>query len=203
MEMQLSSLIEKIKKEGVEQARRNSEEILKEAQEKKKQVINNAEEKASLIIKEAEEKAAKLKDNSEKAIAQALRDAILSFKGEIKDILDNIIKREVQEALTDEFIADLIIKIAAAWTKDKKTALEIMVNQQDKKRLEELVLSKFKKELTSGITFKVNPNVSKGLYIGIKGEDVYYDLTDKAILEILKQYLRPFIIKIMESRKDG
>ena len=63
------------------------------------------------------------------------------------------------------------------------------------------MLSKLKGRLKSGITFKVSPNISKGLYIGIKGENVYYDFTDEAILELLKEHLRPFIVKIIEKKR--
>jgi vacuolar-type H+-ATPase subunit E/Vma4 len=70
-------------------------------------------------------------------------------------------------------------------------------------RLEDLILSKFKSELGSGINFKIKPNINKGLYIGLKGEDFYYDFTDEAMLEILKEYLRPFITKIIDKKEHG
>lgn len=201
MEMQLNSLIEKIKKEGIAEARVKSEEIIEQAEQKKTAIIKDAQETAETIVKEAENKAAKLKDNSQKAIAQAVRDVTLSLKEEIKNLFDAILKKEIQHSISDEFIAKLLLRIAENWSKDRKASLEVMVNQKDKKSLEKLMLSKFKSELSSGIIFRVNPNINKGLYIGIKGEEVYYDLTDEAILGILKEYLRPFIVKIIDQVK--
>ena len=203
MEIELNSLIEKIKKEGIIEAKSKSEEIVKQAEEEKKNIIKEAEDKAGIIIKKAESEAERLKDNSQKAVIQAVRDAALSLKEKIKNVFEDILKKEIEQTLSDEFIAQLILKLAKSWSEDKKADLEILISQKDKKRLEELVLSKFKTQLSSGITFKVSPNINKGIYIGIKGKDVYYDFTDEAILEILKEYLRPFIVKIIEGKKNG
>lgn len=203
MEMQLNSLIEKIKKDGVAEARKKSGEIIEQAEEKKKAIIREAEEKAGVMIKEAEERIAKLKDNSQKAIVQAVRDVTLSLKEEIKKLFEGILKKQIQQALSDDFIRELILRILEAWPKDQGASFEIGLSQQDKEKLESLILSKLKTELASGITFRVNPNINKGLYIGIKGEDFYYDFTDEAILAILKEYLRPFIVKIIDHRKSG
>jgi len=203
MEMQLNSLIEKIKQEGVSESRRKSEEIIKQAEEKKRAIIQEAEANAERIIKQAQEQASKLKDNSHKAVNQAVRDVTLSLKQEIKNLFDNLLKKEIQHALCDDLIKELILKIVESLPKDKEKGLEISLSQQDKKRLEGIILSGLKKEFSSGITFKINPNINKGLYIGIKDESFHYDFTDQAILEILKEYLRPFIVKILQEKKDG
>ena len=200
MEMQLNSLIEKIKKDGIIETKKKSEEIIKQAEERKEAIIKEAEDKSGFIIREAEAKTAKLKDNSQKAIIQAVRDATLSLKEEIKNLLDSILKQEIQRSLSDDVIKELILGIAKGWSKDRQGALEISLSKQDKDRLEKLILSKFKSELASGMTLKVNPNINKGLYIGIKGKDFHYDFTDEAILEILKEYLRPFIVKMIDKR---
>ena len=201
MEMELNSLIEKIKKEGITEAKSKSEEIIKQAQEQKNTIIKEAEDKAGIIIKKAESEAERLKDNSQQAVIQAVRDATLSLKDQIKNVFEAILKREIEETLSDEFIAQLILKLAKSWPENKKADLEILTSQKDKQRLAELILSKFKNRLSAGITFKVSPNINKGIYIGIKGKDVYYDFTDEAILEIIKEYLRPFIVKIINNKQ--
>ena len=108
--------------------------------------------------------------------------------------------REIQTSLSDDFIQELIVKIVKALPKEKEAGIEISLSAQDKKRLESVILSGLKKEFAQGITFKVNPNINKGLYIGIKGEDFHYDFTDQAILDILKEYLRPFITNILNKK---
>ncbi|MFC1592766.1 hypothetical protein ACFL4C_02000 [Candidatus Omnitrophota bacterium] len=201
MEMQLNSLIEKIKKDGIEEANKKSQEVIQQAEERKKAILKQAEDKAASIIKSAESQAVKLQNNSHKAITQSVRDAVLSLKEEIKNIFEGILKKEVQHSLCDELIKELVIRIADTWLKDKDAGLEISFSAQDKKRLEALIISGIKKELSAGITFKASPRINKGLYIGIKDENFHYDFTDEAILEIIKEHLRPFIVKIIESDK--
>jgi len=203
MEMQLNSLINKIKQDGIIEAKKKAEEIIGQAEEKKKAVLQEAEGKARLIIKEAEERAERIKDNSQKAIAQAVRDVTLSLKDEIKNLFGGILKKEIQHVLSDDVVKEVILRIAEGWSKDREAGFEVSLSQQDKGRIEKLVLSKLKGELASGITFKVNPNINKGLYVSKKGEDFHYDFTDEAILEILKEYLRPLIVKIIEKRGNG
>jgi len=170
------------------------------AEARKQAIIQEAKAKAESIIKQAQEQADKLKDNSHKAVNQAVRDVTLSLKQEIKDLFDAILKREIQHTLSDAFIKDFILKIVEGLPKGKEAGLEISLSQQDKKRLENTILSGLKKEIASGITFKVSPNIDKGLYIGIKNENFHYDFTDQAILGILKEYLRPFIVKIIDQK---
>ena len=203
MEMELNSLIEKIKTEGISTAKQASQDIISRAEEKSSAIINQAEEKAGLIIEHAKEEAGRLADNSQHAIRQAVRDATLSLKQEIKDLFDSLLKTKIQQALSDDqLVKELILKIAAVWSKDKTLELEILVSQHDQKRLEKLILSQLKNELKSGLTFKARANIDKGLYVGRKGEDFYYDFTDQSITEILKEYLRPFIVKILERQNN-
>ena len=142
MEMQLNSLIEKIKQDGIREASKKTQEIIQQAQEQKKAIIQEAEEKAGRVIKQAQEQATKLKDNSHKAITQAVRDATLSLKQEIKNLFDAILKKEIQRTLSDDFIRELILKIVKALPKGKQAGLEISLSRQDKKRLENTILSK-------------------------------------------------------------
>ncbi len=201
MEMQLSSLIDKIKQEGVKEASNKADEIITQAQTKEKTIIRQAQDKAKLIIQEAQAQAAKLKDNSEKAIAQAARDVVLSLKEEIKNLFTTVLKEEIQHNLSDDFICELISKIAMTWGNDAETGLDISLSPKDKDRLENLILSGAQKKLAKGIDFKASTFINKGLYVGKKGEDFYYDFSDEAMLGILKEHLRPFIAKLLQQSK--
>ena len=201
MEMQLDKLIEKIKQDGIEESNKQSQQILKQAEDKKEAIIKQAQMKADLILKEAKDETGKLKDNAHKAIDQAVRDAVLNSKEKIKSLFEAFLKKEIQQTLDQNFMRELIVKIAESWIKDKGAELEVSLSQQDKQKLEKLVIGGMQKELAKGLTFKVNSNVNKGLYISTKGEDFHYDFTDESISEILRQHLRPFIAKIIDRDK--
>ena len=204
MQVQLDSLIERIRQEGIQEADKRSQEIIKQAQDKGQTLIKQAEERAESIIKAADDKAARLKENSNKAVEQAVRDATLSLKQEIRNLFDAVLKKQIQHSLSDDFIKKLIVKIIEDWPKDKKreTGFEISLSQQDKQKLEGLILEQLKAELSAGASFKVSPDIDKGFYISRQGEDFYYDFSDQAILEILRQYLRPFIVEILDKQES-
>lgn len=200
MEVKLESLIEKIKKEGVEEAMRAAQEIAKEAQDKAQEIINEAQAQAGKIIDEAKKEADKLKYNSELAIKQAGRDLILRLREEISRLFSNVLKRSLTHTLTPQFLGELVVKIVDQWLPQKETqTIEIIVNDKDKQKLEELILSQLKKEAGDRLEIKINNNIDCGFRIGIKGEDVYYDFTDESILESLKEFLNPTVSAFLDS----
>ncbi|MBU0693430.1 MAG: hypothetical protein KKC11_01995 [Candidatus Omnitrophica bacterium] len=200
MEVKLESLIEKIKKEGVEEAMRAAQEIAKEAQDKAQEIINEAQAQAGKIIDEAKKEADKLEYNSELAIKQAGRDLILRLREEISRLFSNVLKRSLTHTLTPQFLGELVVKIIDQWLPQREAqTIEIIVNDKDKQKLEELILSQLKKEAGDRLEIKINNNIDCGFRIGIKGEDVYYDFTDESILESLKEFLNPTVSALLDS----
>ncbi|MBU0878039.1 MAG: hypothetical protein KKD55_00325 [Candidatus Omnitrophica bacterium] len=200
MEVKLESLIEKIKKEGVEEAMRAVQEIAKEAQDKAQEIINEAQAQAGKIIDEAKKEADKLEYNSELAIKQAGRDLILRLREEISRLFSNVLKRSLTHTLTPQFLGELVVKIIDQWLPQREAqTIEIIVNDKDKQKLEELILSQLKKEAGDRLEIKINNNIDCGFRIGIKGEDVYYDFTDESILESLKEFLNPTVSALLDS----
>lgn len=203
MEVKLESLIEKIKRDGVGEARKASGELIKNAQEQAAKVIDDARIKAANLIEEAEKEAVGFEKNAEDAIKQAGRDLVLNLKEELTKLFDRILKRDFSEHLTPEFLKQLIVKIIDNWSPGENSSLEIITSSQDKKKLEELLFSHFKDEAKNTITIKASSNIDKGFRIGIKGEDVHYDFSDESILESLKEILTPSISRILDGDKKS
>lgn len=199
MEVKLENLIEKIKKEGVVEAQKVSEETIENAKEEAAKIVSNAKEEAAGLIEKAKREAEQFKNNSENALRQAGRDLVLKLKDQLVKLFDRVLKRSVVEELSPEFLKDLIVKIVNNWSVDKNSSLEIIVSSKDKQKLEELILSSFKKEAENTITVKTSNNVTKGFRIGIKGENAHYDFTDDSILESLKELMSPNISKVLNG----
>ena len=196
MEAKLENLIEKIKQDGVEEAERQSKEIIAKAKNEASEIVNSAKNKAKEIAQEAEKEAEKFKQNAESAIQQAARDLVLLLKERIRTLFDSLFKMNVSETFSIDFLKELIVKIVVNWGQD--STLEVLVSDADKQKLQELVFSSLKKELRNTIILKTDNRIHKGFRIGIKGEEVYYDLTDEGILEFLKQFLSPSLSEILD-----
>jgi V/A-type H+-transporting ATPase subunit E len=202
MDVKLESLIEKIKKEGVDQAQQQSEQIIKDAHAKEKEIVKKAKDQAQKIKKEAEQEAQKFQDNAKSSLKQAARNVILSVREKLISIFDSILKRELKESLTPEAIAKMLESIIDKWSKEKDKEFEVLVSKKDKKELEELILAKFTQKAQNKIEIKSSSQIENGFRIGIKGEDTHYDFSDEGITESLSVFLNPAIADLI-SDKDG
>jgi V/A-type H+-transporting ATPase subunit E len=200
MEIQLDNLIEKIKKDGIEEARQKREEIVNKAKEEAAAIIDEAKKKAEQIINEAEHDAAQFKKTSELALRQAARDTELLVKQRLIDLFDKVFKKQVANVLAPDFLKDLILKLTENWQEDVNS--EIIINESDKEKLQDLLLSRLKDELRHPIIIRTSDHFSKGFRIELKDEEVYYDFSDESIADVLKRFLNPKLNELLNN-KDG
>ncbi|MFC1569594.1 hypothetical protein ACFL4L_05120 [bacterium] len=196
MDVKIENIIEKLKKEGVEEAKKASDDILVEANKKADEIVANAKKEAERMIEDAKKQASSFEENSKVAIRQAARDGELLLKERIQLIFDQVFKAEVGQTMQPEFIQTLIIKLAEQWGKDAEA--EVVVSEKDLKELEKHLLGGMKTKIKTGITLKASADLSHGFQIGLKGENVYYDFSDDSIAEILKIALNPRLKEMLD-----
>ncbi len=198
MDTALEGLIDKIKKEGVLEAKKSSEEILSSAKKKAEEILASAKEEAQEIKDRAETQAEKVKISTQSVLTQAVRDTLLLVKEKITAELDKILKEETDKALTPEFTAGLISKIVDNWAQDKEQ-VEVLASEREKENLKNLLLAKLKDKIRDKIVIKAGRDISKGFRIGVEGGEVYYDFSGGAIAEILKELVNPLVRKILNG----
>jgi V/A-type H+-transporting ATPase subunit E len=203
MDVKLESLIEKIQKEGVEQAEQKSDQIIKEAHQKEKEIIKKAQEEAKKTREEAKKEAEKFQKSAESSLQQAARNVVLSVKEKLTFIFDAVLKKELKETLTPELMAKILENIVGKWAEGKSQSLEVLVNHDDKEKIEELLFLRFKELAKKGIEIKSSGSFAKGFQIGIKGEDTHYDFSDQGITEALSVFLNPAISDLISIKKNG
>ena len=185
MDLKLDDLIEKIKKDGVQQAESQAQSIVSEAEKKAKEIIAQAEKKAADIESAAKDSAAKYQTNANAAIEQALRDSVLVLREKIVTLFDAAFKRKVSDSLQPDFVKELIVKIVDAWSKDTK----IELNPAQQQQLTELVFAAVNEDVKKGIEIKTDSSIQNGFRIGTKGNEIFYDFTDEGLSEFLQKYL--------------
>lgn len=200
MDIKLDNLIEKIKQDGINEAKKLSDEIINKAKVKASSIVEEAGKKAKEIVDNANKEAQDYGINAENALKQAQRDLILVLKEKITALFDKTFKREVSQSLSPEFLKELILKVVEHFSSVKE--IEVLSSSADSDRLRDLISSALKKELKNSVVIKTDDRVSKGFRIGVKGENVYYDFTDDAILEALKQFLTPDLEQTL-SKDNG
>jgi V/A-type H+-transporting ATPase subunit E len=199
MEMELNTLIEKIKHDGVLEAEKKSHEIMLNAEKKSEEIIHNAEKQRKNILQETENEINKLKKLADESINQSIRDALLLLRQKITGLCDTILKRQITETLSLEFLKEMISKLIENFKKEDMHNIEILVGKKDKDRLEQMLLNSLGAEMKKGITFKISPSIETGFRIGEKDKNYYYDFTDEALTEALRMHINPKIIKILDK----
>ena len=200
MDVKLENLIEKIKKEGVEEARETSEKMVQDSRTEAKAIVEKAEKDASQRMKEAEAHAERFQKQAELAIRQSMRDAVLALKEQLTALFDRVFRQEVADTLKPDVLEAMILKVVGAWA--EKPEMEITVSDADRKALEALLAKALNKALKDAVTLRASGDIGGGFRIGLKKGDVYYDFSDESIAGMLRHYLNPKINEILD-RQDG
>ena len=95
MEAKLENLIEKIKLEGVQEAKKQSDDIIAKAKEEASSIVITARNEAEQIVENAKIESEKFRKNAESAIQQGARDVVLVLKEKIRDLFDRVFKMQI------------------------------------------------------------------------------------------------------------
>ena len=182
MELQINDLVSAIKKDGLEVAQKEANEILADAKKKAEEIIENAKSEADKY-KEASEKEIQLSLDSAKVSAeQAKRDAVLSFKAELQAEYEKLLASDIKKTLDDKFLAKLIL--AAAEGEDiSKYAVEV-------KEVSESLKAELAEEIKKGLEIRPAKNVNAGFKLAAKDGSGYFDCSDEEITSMLMPFFR-------------
>jgi V/A-type H+-transporting ATPase subunit E len=197
MDVKLDSLIEKIKKEGVDEARQNADKIIADARKQADQLVEKAKKDADALVSDGKKQVDQYQKNAEADLRQAARNSELLLKQEITALFDRVFKKEVADALTPEFLNKIILEMAKGWTEESE--VEIAASESDAKDLEKILFSGLKKELHETIHLKPGAEIRHGFRIGLKDKQVYYDFSDEAIAEVLQSLINPRLVEILKG----
>jgi len=190
-------LIERIKQDGIAEAKKSADEIVTAAKKEAEGILKKARDDGKKIVEQADKEADKLQSNAEAALKQAARDTILVTKEKLIKLCDAVLKQEVGKSLEPEFMQELILKIVSQW--GAKNQLEVLIAEGDLKQLQQLLFTKSREHLKDTVTIKVDKGISNGFRIGLKDDAVYYDITDASMGEFLSEFLNPGIREILDK----
>ena len=202
MEVQLQELIEQIKKDGVATAEAEAKTIVDAAKANAEKIIEEAKIQAEKILADAKNESERMTVSSEDAIRQSGRNLLISFRESVSRELKAIIGENVSAVYSSEALTQLIVKIIVNWA-DRPDAenIEILLNTEDLKKLEESVLATLKDKMLKGITLKANDNFDGGFRIAVNNGSAYYDFSAEAVVDMLSNYLSPRVTELLKEAK--
>ena len=185
MEQQIQDLVASIKKEGIEEAKQQSAEILASAKAEAEEIIKKAKAEGDKIIQDAKN-SAKLEAESAKAqIVQAGRDVTLSLKQSVEALFNKILVDDCKKAMDASLLAQLITQAVNADLNG--------VTAEIPEGLKDDVVKALSSEVAKLVKQKDFLKESKGVLSGIKlssnDGSGYIDMSASECALLVKPYL--------------
>ena len=185
MEIQIQELIDSIKKDGLEQAKKDAVAYLENAKAEADRIVADANDEAAKLIEKAKKEIALEEKSSKATLEQAARDAVLSFKKGVEQELDKIMNEEVSASVDGALLERLIDEVVSSDLVGKDAVIEV----KDVKAVSEAFVKKLSDKVKKGLTIKSSNQVSGGFRVIEKDGSGYIDLTEREIAALLKPYL--------------
>lgn len=200
MEIQLQDLINQIKKDGVDAAEAQAEEILTAAKKEADRIISDAKARADKLMADAKTENDRVVKSGEDALRQAGRNLLISFRESVARELNAVIGESVASVYSSDALSQLIIKAVEGWTsKPDADDISVILGSDDLKKFEETLLAGLKAKTLSGVTLKANDNLDSGFRIASNGDGAYYDYSKEAVTDMLSGYLSPKITALLKE----
>ena len=206
----VEALIERLRKEGVDDGRAQAEKIVADAQHRADWVIKQAEKEADETVAKARATAEQMKSAGEDALRIAARDAVLAMKGTLMQRFSREVERLVGKAMADEtFVQRLILEVAGRVRQEAEIDVQdhieillpsaVMGVEELRRKPEELKegsLSHFMltiagELLREGVTFHAADDISDGIKIVLEDDGVEIELSDASVAAVLLEHLQP------------
>ena len=199
MSVQLKELIDRIKKEGVQEAEGLAAQVREKAQEEAERIVSDAKRNAQSIVDKAEAEARQFEEAAKESLRQAGRDLLLNVKKALTELLEGILKREIREALDREFLEQALMTLINNWDQKEGRAIEVQLPEKQQKEVTDFLLKQLAQELKTGVEIKPSPRIESGFKISEK--DAFYDFSDKGLTEFLMEFLNPRVAEALKGKE--
>ena len=201
MANELQGLLDRIQKEGIEQAEQQKEEIISEAKKNAEAIIQRNTMEAEAIIKTANEEVKKIEERSKSTIKQAARDIAISLESELLNRLKRCVKDAVGASMTQELISEIIKKMVDAYIKqeNKDISLQVILSQKDIDKLNDGIKTSLAGSLKNKPEILKGSEFSAGVKVGFNGSDVFFDFSDATITDIICEYIGPRLTSMIKG----
>jgi V/A-type H+/Na+-transporting ATPase subunit E len=194
----LNTLIEKIQREGIEEAEAKALEIETEAHNRARNIIEEATTKADALLTEAKRNLEKIRKSDETALTHAGRNLLISLRQEINATLLKVIKEDIREGLSDDMIYRIIEKLILEQSAQPGTDIVVILTPQELTALSSF-LTKLQERIKKSITLKHSNQFDRGFVISYDAGKSYFDFSDHALGEAVMKYLKPRLAAILNE----
>lgn len=197
MAEEFQALLDRINNEYLQKAEAEKASILNQAKAEAESIVETARKEAEHLRVQAENDAEAARARAEAAARQAARDIVLGLREELTKRLDRAVADAAGKALTPELMAEVIKNMAAASGADE---VNVLAGVRDAENLRQILCGTLRASFRQAPEVFPNRNIHAGMQVAFQGEDMYVDLTDEAISELLRAHLGSELGRILDPQ---
>jgi len=198
MAEEIKDLIEKIQRDGVKAGQEEAAKIKALAEQEAKKIIAQAKQQAQEIIEQANNEAKRLNDATGASLKQTGRDLMISIKKEINNMLENLVKTELRQAMTAQELSQIISSLIKSAQLSTNSEVIVTLSQQDKDKLEKHFLKELSDETKKQITLKAAQGIDSGFVISFDAGKSIFDFSAQALTDYICSSLKPELETILK-----
>lgn len=195
---ELQQLLERIQKEGVDEAGRQSQALIQAAEARAAVIRSQTEQEATERRATVAREAVAFQRRAEQAVRQAARDVLLQVERDLGALFDRLLRADVDQALAaPDLVATLALEAARAYVSGGEQAVTILVSS----RGEELVRAlqaQLAVQAQEGVTLESEDASFSGFRLRLAGGRVEHSFTGSAIAAAVGRLLRPQLAALLQ-----
>ena len=198
LDSKMKDLSDYLRKSVLDPADEEKQNIIGNAEKDAAGIIENAKKEAEKIIKQAQTESDNIKAKTDSALNIAARQAIDTLKTAFeKEVLTSSVVKPVNEALkSDDIIKEFVAEVLKSYSNDDGS-YELSLSEEMKGKLNDYIADAVGK--SSGIKLSAE-NVPSGFAVSVSGSGLKFDFTDESVVELLTEYIRPELRKILFNK---
>jgi V/A-type H+/Na+-transporting ATPase subunit E len=200
MSVQLSELIDRIKKEGLEAAEQDAARVRQQAEQQAARILEESRLQADSLISRAKAEALRFEQTGREGIRQAGRDVVLNLRKELETLFTSMLQARVSAALQGDAVKEALSALFRNWRAEGPLEHEVLVPAKTWDSLRDSLLAGLGDEIRRGLQIRPSASVQAGFRVAEKGGRAYFDFTDAALVEFLMEYLNPRLAECLREK---
>lgn len=199
MAEELQGILDRINADGIAKANAERDAIVEKAKREAAKIVADAKAEAAEIIKSAESEAEAFAKRTENALRQAARDIKISLKGELESRINKAVENASAEALSPEFMAQLIKMAAEKFISSPDDEVTVHCAVKDTAALDAALKAALADSLNKAPVVLGNGAIRNGLEVAFRDGAFCIDFTGDAVNDLFAAYAGQLIEKIIRE----
>lgn len=199
MAEQLESLLKRIEDEAVTRLDSQTKEKIEQAEQQSQKIVADAQAKAKSILEDAEKQAALREDNGRKNLEQAARDYLLLIKKSVTEQMTQLVKQSIDKSADAAFLTEVLGKMLPMALEMSKGGVVVELAAADQEKLSSGFMASLAAEVKKGVELRPVKGVRSGFKLTLEGQNVQFDFSDEALVEMLSQLVNKDVEKALRQ----